>query len=148
MEHAPHQAPMSADKQLEWDRAGEQLATHLNLLVQDTRDQDEGTEVTDSLPLLRASAKYLLTACDRCRRVALRQALQDGAAPANPTTASAVSAVRSWDGWMRQIGTQHGVTSPLRGLVEPVPTRAQDLDRLGLSRGDLLNADELLGRAT
>lgn len=142
MEHAPHQAPVPADKQIERDRAGEQLLTHLSALLADSRGQDETTPIRDSLPLLRTSAKYLLTAADRCRRSALLRAHQaDG-----PHAQAAREEVAVWDQMMRRLSEQHGVSAPLRELVEAVPLTQAELQKLGLDKGALFNEDELLAR--
>lgn len=144
MEHAPHQARVPPDKQLERDRAGEQLIAHLSVLVNDTRERPEGERVSGSLPLLRSSAKYLLTACDRCRRAALLSA--HAALDAGSDAGALVDEVRTWDGAMRLLGGQHGVSSPLRELVEPLALSPADLARLGLDRERLFNGEELLAR--
>lgn len=137
MEHAPHQAPILADKQLERDRAGEQLLTHIGLLLEDAREKDEGHVIADSLPLLRAAAKFLLTAFDRCRRQTLAQAQAAGAQAAG-------AGVQTWDDLMRRLADQHGVTSSMRELVQPVTLSREQLAALGLAPGALFNETELL----
>ncbi len=149
MEHAPHEGRISADKQIEHDRAGEQVLSHLQGLVSDTRDRDEGERIEDSVPLLRASAKHLLTACDRCRRRALltAKALAGGAGDGGKGLDGALAEVRTFDGVMRQLAVQHGVDSPLRELVVPVALSQAELDRIGLRREDLFDSGELFARS-
>ena len=92
LELSPHdQAAMPADRQLELDRAGEQVLTHLSMLVADTKDQADDAPITDSVPLLRAAAKVLLTACERCRAAALQQALASSDATRAAWRAEAVA---------------------------------------------------------
>lgn len=146
MEQHPHTAAVPADKLLERDRAGEQLATHVALLVAETREADPGAWLHDSLPLLRSTAKYLFTACDRCRRAALRLALRALAAGHPEAQSAATAQVIAWDHAMREISEQHGVTSPYRELVEPVEASPDDLALLGLSRDHLVAGEELLAR--
>lgn len=144
MEHAPHEGRISADKQIERDRAGEQLLAHLSVLVSETRDRDESARIEDSVPLLRASAKYLLTACDRCRRRALlsgKAALLSGD---GERQRAARSEVHRFDELMRQVGAQHGFDSPLREMVEAVDISADELLGLGLAREDLFDSGSLL----
>lgn len=146
MEQHPHSGQISADKQLERDRAGEQLAAHVAALLEEHRAAEPGARVSDSLPLLRASAKYLLTACDRCRRAALRTALHALDSGQPDAQAAATVQARGWDELMRQLAEQHGVSSPLRELVEPVGATPDDLARIGLPREQLHGGEELLAR--
>lgn len=146
MEQHPHTTAMPADKLLERDRAGEQLATHVALLVSETREADPEARLDDSLPLLRSSAKYLLTACDRCRRAALRLALHALAAGHPEAQLAAAAQVRAWNELMRKISEQHGVASPYRELVEPVEASPHELALLGLHRDHLIAGEELLAR--
>lgn len=142
MEGAPHDGEagkghgLPPEKQLEWDRAGEQLIAHVSSLVQETRDQDPAAPLTDSVPLLRAGAKFLLTACDRCRREALQALLRGDEAGA--------AEVRGWDAVMREIGAQHGLTSPLRHLVPQIQASAADLARVGIAVDELFCGPEML----
>lgn len=132
LELSPHdQGQISVDKQLELDRAGEQLLTHVAMLVADTHSQDDATVLHDTLPLLRASAKVLLTAFDRCRDQALREALAVG--PGAARDGLREEALR-FDEMMRQLSAQHGVGKPLGGAS---PLGAAELGELGL------NADAL-----
>lgn len=146
MEHAPHNPAVPVEKQLERDRAGEQLAAHVAALLEEHRAAEPGARVSDSLPLLRASAKYLLTACDRCRRAALRTALHALDSGQPDAQAAATVQARGWDELMRQLAEQHGVSSPLRELVEPVGATPDDLARIGLPREQLHGGEELLAR--
>lgn len=128
LELSPHdQGGVPADRQLELDRAGEQLLTHVAMLVADTRDQAEDAPVKDSVPLLRAAAKVLLTACERCRGAALREALAGEGAGRERWRAEALR----FDQMMRGLAGQHGITSPL-GPPSPAPSPEQ-LAALGLT---------------
>jgi hypothetical protein len=146
MEHVPHEGRVPAEKQIERDRAAEQLSTALAVLCQETQERDPTSTSIGSLPLLRATAKYLFTACDRCRRAALRVALHAMSRGQPEAREAAVRQVRNWDEMMRQLGEQHGVSSPLRELVEPVAASPVELAQLGLSRDRLVGGEELLAR--
>lgn len=150
MEHAPHDrterafSDVPADKIVELDRAGQQLAAYVACLIADTREKSPETPVRDSLPLLRFGAKYLYTACDRCRREALQAAREHQTAGNQAGASAALDAVHIWDQILRQLSTQHGVASPLRGLVAPLPLKLADLQALGLEPGSLMGGAELL----
>jgi hypothetical protein len=66
------------EKQLERARAGEQLLVWMRCQIDDADRQgtlhSTSGAMTREVPLLRPSAKYLLTTCDRLRRAALREA--------------------------------------------------------------------------
>lgn len=132
LELSPHdQAAMPADRQLELDRAGEQVLTHLSMLVADTKDQADDAPITDSVPLLRAAAKVLLTACERCRAAALQQAL----ASSDATRAAWRAEAQRFDQIMRQLAAQHGITSPLGAISQSLSP--EQLAQLGLDSGAL-----------
>lgn len=81
MEHVPHASAIPVEKQLERDRAGEQIAAIVAAVLDEHRGGSEAQVVEISLPLGRATAKYLLTACDRLRRAALHAAWRARSGP-------------------------------------------------------------------
>jgi hypothetical protein len=104
MEHVPHASAIPVEKQLERDRAGEQIAAIVAGVLDEHRGGSEAQVVEISLPLGRATAKYLLTACDRLRRAALNTAWRartekepSGAVHAPPLTSPRPDAARPDD---------------------------------------------------
>ena len=95
------------------------------------------------VPLLRAAAKYLLTACDRLRRGAVREAWTYRTS--NPELAKgAIADAKLWDKIMRELSSQLGVLHPLNELVTPLPIGEGELSELGLPYSQLLNGEDLL----
>lgn len=159
MEHAPHwptaAAAIPVEKQLERTRAGEQLSAYVRAVLDDSRARhDLGSDgpgdpeleaeiVRREVPLLRAAAKYLLTACDRLRRAAVREAW--AYRTVNPELAKgAIADARLWDKIMRELSSQLGVLHPLNELVTPLPIGEGELSELGLPYSQLLNGEDLL----
>lgn len=93
MEHVPHASAIPVEKQLERDRAGEQIAAIVAAVLDEHRGGSDAQVVEISLPLGRATAKYLLTACDRLRRAALHAAWRARSGPAaEPEPSGAIHA--------------------------------------------------------
>ncbi|MFO0578720.1 MAG: hypothetical protein U1A78_32355 [Polyangia bacterium] len=93
MEHVPHASAIPVEKQLERDRAGEQIAAIVAAVLDEHRGGSDAQVVEISLPLGRATAKYLLTACDRLRRAALHAAWRARGGPApGPEPSGAIHA--------------------------------------------------------
>lgn len=141
------------EKQLERARAGEQLLIWMRCQLDDADQQSTtppaSATLTREVPLLRPSAKYLLTTCDRLRRHALREAwsLYNKAAGASdhvPGIRSLLDEARRWDGVMRDLLHHHGVQHPLNEMVQSLPLGEADLARLGLPCDQLLNGHDLL----
>lgn len=174
-DHAVHDVSGSVEKILERTRAGEQLLIFVRCVVDEGRpaklvdgespapDADLLPELTPSLapvrildlsgeplrrevPLLRATAKYLLTACDRMRRAALHDAWQTlrRSAEALSDVQIALNEAKLWDLTMRELSLQHGVVHPLSDLVAPLPLGEAELQQLGLPCEQLLNGEDLL----
>lgn len=146
MEHAPHSHAVPVEKQIERDRAGEQLAAHVTYVVGGSRDQTDEQQIQSALPLLRSTAKYLLTACDRLRRAALRQAWQLKGVAGSEAALRLLAEARLWDGLMREISDKHGVVHPLNEMVAPLPISDAELGQLGLPVETLLNGHDLLAQ--
>ena len=146
MEHAPHSAAVPIEKQIERDRAGEQLATYVGCVVTDSREQPGDHPLTSALPLLRATAKYLLTACDRRRRRALGAAWQARHTGQADDAARLLDEARLWDTLMRDLSSQHGVVHPLSEMVTPLSISDAELGLLGLPVDTLLNGQDLLAQ--
>lgn len=173
MEHVPHASAIPVEKQLERDRAGEQIHAIVGAVLAEHRGSSEAQVVEISLPLGRATAKYLLTACDRLRRAALHAAWRahaqaegtqvepsgplqvprgdgDGehdlqAGRAEPQSlAAACSEALSWDRVMRSLSIQHGVVHPLPEMVTPLSLGDSDLAQIGAPVDTLLNGHDLL----
>jgi len=160
-DHPVHDISGPVEKLLERARAGEQLLVFVRCVVEEgqlpgpreaepigpvhSAPAEEGPLRRD-VPLLRVTAKYLLTACDRLRRAALRDAwrqrLKPGATPAE--LQSVLDEAKLWDATMRELSLQHGVVHPLAELVEPLPLGEADLAQLGLKCSQLLNGEDLL----
>lgn len=153
------------EKQLERARAGEQLLIFVRCLVEESlppapKDGEaaEAAQVVQAapavsldgvlrrdVPLLRSTAKYLLTACDRLRRGALndawRRLRQEGG---SATVQGSLDEARLWDRTMREVSHQHGVLHPLTEMVSPLPLGEAELAQLGLPCEQLLNGEDLL----
>lgn len=156
------------EKQLERARAGEQLLIFVRCLVEEslppapvkTAEEGEAAPAEQAsatpavpldsvlrrdVPLLRSTAKYLLTACDRMRRGALndawRRLRQEGA---SATVQGSLDEARLWDRTMRDVSHQHGVLHPLTEMVAPLPLGEAELAQLGLPCEQLLNGEDLL----
>lgn len=163
MEHAPHwptaAASIPVEKQLERTRAGEQLTAYVRAVLDDSRARHVGPDTATAdveldaeldaevlrreVPLLRAAAKYLLTACDRLRRGAVREAWTYRTS--NPELAKgAIADAKLWDKIMRELSSQLGVLHPLNELVTPLPIGEGELSELGLPYSQLLNGEDLL----
>ncbi len=143
MEQAPHHPTVPVEKQLERDRAGEQLQAQVTAALEQTRDKDDSQVVDWTMALVRTTAKYLLTACDRLRRTSLQQAFD--LRTQNPAELpSQLAPVRTWDHAMRELSTQHGVIHPLAELVAPLQLSDADLEALGVPHESLLNGEDLL----
>lgn len=163
MEREPVRGAVPVEKQLERARAGEQLLIFVRCLVEESLPATaavepgaepapppqlsvhEDTVLRRDVPLLRATAKYLLTACDRLRRGALKEAwrgLRQGGA--SLAVQSALDEARLWDRNMREVSLQHGVLHPLSEMVAPLPLGEAELAQLGLPCEQLLNGEDLL----
>lgn len=143
MEQAPHHQTVPVEKQLERDRAGEQLQVQVAAALEQTRNLAEDQVVPWTMALVRNTAKYLLTACDRMRRATLQQAF----ALRSQTPAelpSRLSEARAWDATMRELSLQHGVIHPLAEMVVPLRLTEAELETLGISCDSLLNGEDLL----
>lgn len=136
------------EKLLERTRAGEQLLVFVRYVV----DENQGSSSEDErplhreVPLLRATAKYLLTACDRLRRAALFEAWRCRPQSGLPTAEfqHALDEAKRWDVMMRELSLHHGVLHPLSELVSPLPFGEAELQQLGLPCEELLNGEDLL----
>lgn len=143
MEHAPHNPTVPVEKQLERDRAGEQVQIQISSALEQTRNLADDQQVAFTLSLVRTTAKYLLTACDRMRRATLQQAWSTRCrAPAD--LPPILGEVRSWDVTMRELSTQHGVIHPLGEMVRPLHLSDTELVALGVPCESLLNGEDLL----
>ncbi len=143
MENAPHNPAVPVEKQLERDRAGEQVQAQVSAALEKTRELSDDQKVSWTLTLVRTTAKYLLTACDRLRRAALQQAWSIRAlTPAE--LPPVLTEVRSWDVIMRELSTQHGVIHPLGEMVRPLRMNDMELVALGVPCETLLNGEDLL----
>lgn len=143
MEHAPHNPAVPVEKQLERDRAGEQVQIQIGAALEQTREMTDEQQLTWTLPLVRTTAKYLLTACDRLRRAMLQQAWSARSrAPAD--LPPMLGEVRSWDVTMRELSSQHGVIHPLGEMVRPLRLSDTELVALGVPCESLLNGEDLL----
>lgn len=147
MEHVPHAGWVSVEKQIERDRASEQIQAIVAAVLAEHRDASEAQLVERSLPLGRAAAKYLLTACDRLRRAALGTAWTARSQQAEAAAAVAASnEALSWDRLMRALSLQHGVVHPLPEMVTPLTLGDNDLAQLGTPVDALLNGHDLLAQ--
>lgn len=141
------------EKLLERTRAGEQLLIFVRYVVEESAEKASAPPTESELlrrevPLLRATAKYLLTACDRLRRASLHDAwrrLRQLEADAGSTdVAEVLEEAKLWDLTMRELSLTHGVVHPLSELVHPLPLGEAELAQLGLPCEQLLNGDDLL----
>lgn len=167
-EHAVHDVSGSVEKLIERTRAGQQLLIFVRCVVEEGRPAKAADAASPELspelspdhsppdlpteplrrevPLLRATAKYLLTACDRLRRAALHDAWQtlrrstDGLSDVQ----MALEEAKLWDLTMRELSLQHGVVHPLSELVAPLPLGEAELAQLGIPCEQLLNGEDLL----
>lgn len=147
MEHVPHAGWVSVEKQIERDRASEQIQAIVVSVLADHRDASEAQLVERSLPLGRSAAKYLLTACDRLRRAALGTAwMARSQQPDAAATSAASNEALSWDRLMRALSLQHGVVHPLPEMVTPLTLGDNDLAQLGTPVDALLNGHDLLAQ--
>ena len=143
MEQAPHAPTVPVEKQLERDRAGEQLQAQVSAALETTRDLGDDKVVQWSMALVRTTAKYLLTACDRLRRASLQTAF--GVRTQTPAELPKhLNLVRTWDQAMRDLSSQHGVIHPLAELVSPLRLSDADLETMGVAHDSLLNGEDLL----
>jgi hypothetical protein len=143
------------EKMLERARAGEQLLVFIRCILEEHKVAGEGADasagaldeqlVRRDVPLLRPTAKYLLTACDRLRRGALQDAWRrlSQHRPALEVSA-ALDEARLWDATMREISLQHGVLHPLAEMVAPLSLGEAELVELGVTCEQLLNGQDLL----
>ena len=143
MEQAPHQPTVPVEKQLERDRAGEQLQVQVTAALEQTRDLPESQTVPWTMALVRSTAKYLLTACDRLRRVTLQHAFGLRAQTPAELPPRLVE-IRAWDATMRELSHQHGVIHPLAEMVVPLRLSEADLEVLGVPCESLLHGETLL----
>lgn len=142
------------EKLLERSRAAEQLMIFVQCVVQELPAMGETRAVAmeahtvevvrRDVPLLRATAKYLLTACDRLRRAALQDAWRQLRQAPIETVKPVLDEARLWDATMRELSLQHGVVHPLSEMVTPLTLAETDLARLGLPWQELLNGEDLL----
>lgn len=171
MEHIPHASAIPVEKQLERDRAGEQIQAIVASVLAEHRTSSDAQVVEISLPLGRTTAKYLLTACDRLRRSALHSAWrarkaqvepeplaaspaegerEPGPAGPHPSDAARLSAAcseaLSWDRVMRALSMQHGVVHPLPEMVAPLTLGDSELAQIGAPVDILLNGEDLLAQ--
>jgi hypothetical protein len=165
-DHSVHDVSGSVEKILERSRAGQQLLIFVRCVVEEGRagqpedvetvelspalapklSPDLGEALRREVPLLRATAKYLLTACDRLRRAALHDAWQTLRRSENALTEVqiALDEAKRWDLTMRELSLQHGVVHPLSELVAPLPLGEAELAQLGIPCEQLLNGEDLL----
>jgi hypothetical protein len=136
----------SVEKLFERARAGEQLLVFVRCVVEESRAQPGPMHepLRRDVPLLRATAKYLLTACDRLRRAALHQAWRRQSSSPLTEVQAALDEAKLWDVTMRELSLQHGVVHPLSEMVEPLPLGEAELQQLGLPCEQLLNGEDLL----
>ena len=121
----------------------EQVQAQVSAALEKTRELSDDHKVSWTLTLVRTTAKYLLTACDRLRRTALQQAWSIRAlTPAE--LPPVLTEVRGWDVIMRELSTQHGVIHPLGEMVRPLRLNDMELVALGVPCETLLNGEDLL----
>jgi hypothetical protein len=156
-DHTVHGA-VPVEKQLERARAGEQLLVFVRCLVEEGQPPPQPSAATQreepdvghdgmlrrDVPLLRSTAKYLLTACDRLRRSALHDAWRRLRQDGSPAVQAPLDDARLWDRTMRDVSLQHGVLHPLSEMVAPLPLGEAELAQLGLPCELLLNGEDLL----
>jgi hypothetical protein len=143
IEQEPHKNAVPVEKQLERDRAGEQVQALVSAALAQARELSDEQSLAWTLPLVRTTAKFLLTACDRLRRSMLHKAWEVRAhTPGQPN--QALEEVRKWDHTMRELSTQHGVIHPLGEMVEPLRLSESELATLGVPCESLLNGQDLL----
>lgn len=163
-DHAVHDVSGSVEKIIERTRAGQHLLIFVRCVVEEARpakaEDGAATELPSEpsplahhgeplrrdVPLLRATAKYLLTACDRLRRAALHDAWQTLRRSGDGLTDVQMSLeeAKLWDLTMRELSLQHGVVHPLSELVAPLPLGEAELAQLGIPCEQLLNGEDLL----
>ncbi len=145
MEHVHHAAAMPVEKRLERGRAAEQVQAMVMAVVADASGAAPGERRESGLPLSRAAAKYLLTASDRLRRVALKEAW--GAHERDPALLeTALGAAREWDDIMRALSSQFGVVHPFAEMVESLSLGEQEMQTLGVPYQSLHNGEDLLAQ--
>jgi len=143
MEHVHHAAAMPVEKRLERGRAAEQVQAMVMAVIADASGASPGERRESGLPLSRASAKYLLTAADRLRRMALKEAW--GAHGRDPVQLeAALGAAREWDDIMRALSSQFGVVHPFAEMVESLPLGEHEMQTLGVPYQSLHNGEDLL----
>ena len=143
MEHVHHAAAMPVEKRLERGRAAEQVQAMVLAVVGDASGAKDEERRESGLPLSRAAAKYLLTAADRQRRVALKEAC--GALSRGLTEVTfALSAAREWDDIMRALSAQFGVVHPFAEMVDPLPLGEQEMHAIGGQLQSFHNGEDLL----
>jgi hypothetical protein len=155
-DHGVHGA-VPVEKQLERARAGEQLLVFIRCVVEessspiaegelpDPSSPEERKSIQRDVPLSRAVAKYLLTACDRLRRQSLKDAWQRlRAEQSKAEVESLLDEVRLWDQTMRETSRQSGVIHPLAEMVAPLALGESELAQLGVPPEQLLNGQDLL----
>jgi hypothetical protein len=163
-DHAMHDSSGTVEKLLERTRAGQQLLVFVQCVVEEHRPKDASAgeasppppgsnehpsePLRRDVPLLRSTAKYLLTACDRLRRSSLHDAWQqlrsDAQSPRLVEVQLSLGEAKLWDLTMRELSLHHGVLHPLSELVEPLPLGEAELAQLGIPCEELLNGQDLL----
>lgn len=143
MEHVHHVAAMPVEKRLERGRAAEQVQAMVMAVLSDAASAEDSEKRESGLPLIRAAAKYLLTAADRLRRAALKEAWTAHQRQPEQTQA-ALQAAREWDDIMRALSTQFGVVHPFAEMVESLSLGEHEMQQLGVSLQSLHNGEDLL----
>jgi hypothetical protein len=143
MEHVHHAAAMPVEKRLERGRAAEQVQAMVMAVVGDSLGLPISERRESGLPLSRAAAKYLLTAADRQRRAALREAWGAHGRDSAQVEAT-LQAAREWDDIMRALSTQFGVVHPFAEMVESLPLGENEMQKLGVPHQSLHNGEDLL----
>ncbi|HMY60167.1 MAG TPA: hypothetical protein PK472_18015 [Pseudomonadota bacterium] len=143
MEHVHHVAAMPVEKRLERGRAAEQVQAMVMAVLSEAAGAEDSERRVSGLPLVRAAAKYLLTAADRLRRASLLDAWSAHEQKPEQTQA-AIQAAREWDDIMRALSTQFGVVHPFAEMVESLALGEREMQTLGVSLQSLHNGEDLL----
>ncbi len=143
MEHVHHVAAMPVEKRLERGRAAEQVQAMVMAVLADAQGKSDEDRRESGMPLIRSAAKYLLTAADRLRRAALKEAWGLYSRDAERSKA-ALLAAREWDDMMRALSTQFGVVHPFAEMVESLSLGEHEMQTLGVSYQTLHNGEDLL----
>lgn len=143
MEHVHHVAAMPVEKRLERGRAAEQVQAMVMAVLSDAHGASEADRRESGMPLIRSAAKYLLTAADRLRRAAIKDAWGQHQRDSERSKA-ALMAAHEWDDIMRALSTQFGVVHPFAEMVESLSLGEREMQTLGVSYQKLHNGEDLL----